>query len=121
MSIHFQSAFLGFATTSALLILEHILLYERLRPRGSDADMWRVLAKFAIGVAAILAGCAVIAWRVEDTRLFVSPLVCAAGGGVIALGYLLRWIVERIKATAYTRGRLHGLADRGDIGEDGRP
>lgn len=114
-----QIYFEGFLITTTLLILEHIALYARLKPRGDTGDTWRVLVKFVLGVLAILAGCAAIAWRAYEPNALLAPLAASMGGLVIAAGYVGRWLFDRANQSAYIRGRLHGLADQGDIHEDG--
>lgn len=105
----------GFLLTTALLTLEHIVLYKRLKKHGEVG----VLVKFGSGVLAILAGCAVIAWREYDARAILAPAATSAGGFVIMAGYVGRWMFDQAKAGAYVRGRLAGLADHADIAEDG--
>ena len=97
------------------MALEHATLYARLKPYG-DAG---VLAKFCLGVLAILAGCWVIRWWNPNADPLITPLVCSAGGLVIASAYGVRWLWGRAMGSAYMRGRLAGLADRADIAEDG--
>ena len=118
LDIYFQ----GFLVTTTLLIIEHVTLYALLKPRGNANDTWRILVKFGLGVLAILIGSAAIAWLSHEPLAFLAPTAASMGGVVIALAYGGRWIVERIRKTAYTRGRLHGLADKADIAEerDGR-
>ncbi len=110
----------GFLVTTALLAMEHLALYARLKELGDTG----VLIKFALGVLAILAGCAVIAWRDSDANAVLAPLVCSAGGLVIVAGHIGRWLFDRARETSYMRGRLAGLADKADIAEgthDGTP
>ena len=114
-SIYFQ----GFLITTALLALEHLALYTRLKPRGDSDDYWRVLIKFGLGVLAILAGCAAIAWQGDAPEAILAPIAASAGGLVIVAGYAGRWLWGRAVGSAYIRGRLAGLADKADIAEDG--
>ena len=107
----------GFLTTTAILLVEHLLLYKRLRPEpGDDDDMQdrKVLAKFVLGVLAILAGCLVI--RLEDPFAdpLLTPLACSASGLVLAAAYAVRAAIR----IAERRGWLHGLVDQADIAGD---
>jgi hypothetical protein len=113
--------FQGSLVTAILLGLEHAALYARLRPRGDAGDTWRVLLKFVLGVLAILAGCALIAYRAHAPEALFGPLAASAGGLIIVFGYIGRWTFERGWNAAETRGWLKGLADKADIaaGEDG--
>jgi hypothetical protein len=108
---------LGFLTTTALLLLEHIALYTPLRPRAyDDEDMVdrKVIAKLIIGVGAILVGCAVVRVLEPTADPFLTPLACSAGGLAIAVAYLFRAAVR----AAWARGWLTGLADKGDIADE---
>lgn len=118
----FDIYFQGFLVTTTLLIIEHMSLYALLKPRGNASDTWRILVKFGLGVLAILIGSAAIAWLSHEPLAFLAPAAASMGGLVIAAAYGGRWIVDRVKKAEYTRGRLHGLADRADIREeqDGR-
>jgi hypothetical protein len=104
----------GFLLTTALLTLEHLTLYARLKRHG-DAG---VIVKFGVGVLAILAGCAWIAWQQYDARALLAPAASSAGGLVVAAGYVGRWLWGRALGGAYTRGWLNGLADKGDLADD---
>lgn len=105
----------GFALTSAILVIEHITLYAWLETRGDARDVWRNLARLVLGVLAILAGCAWIAWQTGVIAAVLAPAVVSMAGSVVALGYAGRWLLDRIKDAAYRRGRIHGLADHADI------
>ena len=108
---------IGFLTTTALLLLEHVALYAPLRPRESDtedgADL-KVLIKFFLGVLAILAGCAAVRWQSPLSDALLTPLACSAGGLVVAAGYAIRRAVR----AAWARGWLTGLADKGDLADE---
>jgi hypothetical protein len=112
----------GFLVTTTLLAIEHAWLYRFLRPNDEDeaavADR-KVLTKFILGVLAILAGCAWIAWRSGYAIAVLSPVAASLGGAVIVAAYAWRWtwerITGRIKDAAYRRGRIHGLSDKADI------
>ena len=116
----FDIYFQGFLVTTTLLIIEHITLYALLKPRGNANDTWRILVKFGLGVLAILIGSAAIAWLSHEPLAFLAPAAASMGGLVIAAAYGGRWIVDRIKQAAYTRGRLHGLADHADVAAEDR-
>jgi hypothetical protein len=107
----------GFLTTTALLLLQHVALYAPLRPRDGDtedrADR-KVLAKFFLGVSAILVGCAVVRWQSPTADPLLTPLACSAGGLVVAAGYLIRASVR----SAWVRGWLTGLADKGELADE---
>jgi hypothetical protein len=107
----------GFLLTTALLLLQHLALYAPLRPRESDtedrADR-KVLAKFFLGVGAILAGCAAIRWQSPNADPFLTPLACSAGGLVVAAGYAIRAAIR----SAWVRGWLTGLADKGELADE---
>jgi hypothetical protein len=113
-SVYFQ----GLLVTTATLAVEHLLLYKPLGLRGNNKDRWRVLAKFVLGVSAILMGCFVIRWQDPYADPFLTPLACSCAGLVIILAYVGREIFERTIIHAKMRGYLHGLADRADIAED---
>lgn len=110
----------GFLVTSLLLIIEHLALYARLKPRGDAGDTWRVLVKFFLGTLAILIGSGAIAWQTHEPIAFLAPAACALGGVVVAVGYAGRWLYGRLLETAYRRGRLHGMADKADIAAEER-
>ncbi len=105
----------GFLVTTALLTIEHLTLYAVLKPRGTAGDAWRILAKFGLGVLAILAGCASIAWQADEPLAVLAPAATSMGGLVIMAGYAGRWVYDRATKSAYIRGRIHGLADKADI------
>lgn len=110
----------GFLVTTALLVIEHLTLYTPLRLRKDAGDGWRVLLKFILGILAILAGCARVAWQADEPLALLAPAACAMGGLVIAAGYVGRWLFARATKSAYIRGRLHGLADHADIAAEER-
>lgn len=108
---------LGFLTTTALLLLEHVALYAPLRPRESDtedATDLKVLTKFFFGVGAIIAGSAVVRVSMPDADALITPLACSAGGIAVAAAYLIRAAVR----AAWARGWLTGLADKGDLADE---
>jgi hypothetical protein len=115
-----SSYFQGFLVTAALLLTEHVLLFTHLKPRGDAGDTWRVLVKFVLGVLAILIGCAVIAWQTNEPLAVLAPAAASMGGLVVAAGYVGRWVINRVRETAYRRGRLHGIADHADIAAEER-
>lgn len=106
----------GFLVSLALLIVEHLTIYPWLRPKGD----WGVLGRFIAGVLATLGGCALIAWETGEPIAALAPIAANASGVIIILAYAGHWLWQQAKDAAYTRGRLHGLADQGDIEEDGR-
>lgn len=110
----FDSYIQGFLTTTALLIIEHAVLYARLKKYGDVG----VSIKFIIGTLAFLAGCAVIAWQEYEPSAFFAPLTASFGGAVILAGYVGRWLWRHALDSAYIRGRLAGLSDHADIAED---
>jgi hypothetical protein len=107
----------GFLLTTALLLLQHLALYAPLRPLETDtedkADR-KVLAKFFLGVAAILAGCALIRYVEPNADPLYTPLACSAGGLVVAAGYAIRAAIR----SAWVRGWLTGLADKGELADE---
>jgi hypothetical protein len=112
--------FQGFLVTSLLLVIEHLALYTRLRPRGDANDTWRILVKFGLGVLAILIGSAAIAWQAREPLAFLAPAAASAGGLVVMAGYAGRWVYDRATKSAYIRGRIHGVADKADIAAEDR-
>lgn len=108
---------IGFLTTTALLLLEHVALYAPLRPRESDtedkADR-KVLVKFVLGVGAIIAGCGVIRALEPNADPLMTPLACSAGGLAVGAAYLMRAAIR----SAWVRGWLTGLADKGDLADE---
>jgi hypothetical protein len=107
---------IGFLTTTAIILVEHILLYGPLHPREGDTEDTadrKVLAKFFLGVAAILAGCAVVRWQSPNADALLTPLACSAAGLVVAAGYVVRAAIR----SAYVRGWLTGLVDKGDLAD----
>ena len=115
MPTEYQPFLYGFLLSTALLIVEHLTLYPSLREKGDVG----VLARFVLGVLAILAGCGMIAWETGEPIAVVAPVITSASGLVVVAIYGARWLWQRAQETSYMRGRLHGLADRGDIHEDG--
>lgn len=108
---------IGFLLTTVLLLLEHVALYGPLRPREidtEDAADRKVLIKFFLGVAAILAGCAAVRATAPNADALLTPLVCSAGGLVVLGGYLIRAAVR----AAWRRGWLTGLVDKGDLADE---
>lgn len=116
MDFYFQ----GFLITSLLLIIEHLALYARLKPRGDASDTWRVLVKFFLGTLAILIGTGAIAWQTHEPIAVLAPAACALGGMVVAAGYAVRWLYGQATRSAYIRGRIHGVADKADIAAEDR-
>lgn len=108
---------IGFLATTTLLLIEHLALYAPLRPREGDtedaADR-KVLIKFLLGVAAILAGCAAVRWQSPNADALLTPLACSAGGLVVAACYAIRRAVR----SAWVRGWLTGLADKGELADE---
>ena len=47
----------GFLTTTAVLLVEHLACANRIVPTGDPLD-WRLFARYVLGVLGILAGCA---------------------------------------------------------------
>lgn len=104
----------GFLTTTAIVLIEHALLYRRLRPCAGDDDDTqdrKILAKFVIGVLAILAGCLVIRLENPYADPLLAPLASSAAGLVLVAAYAIRAAVR----TAERRGWLRGLVDHADI------
>lgn len=108
-----SSFFHGILTTAGLMTAEHLLLYTPLKAYP--------LVKFIAGTLAILAGCAVVAWERYNADIFLTPLLCAVGGGsVVALGYAGRWLYIKAVTDAEVRGWLKGLSDKGDMTDEWR-
>lgn len=103
----------GFLTTAALLLIEHAACINRLVPTGKALD-WRLFARYALGVLAILAGCLVTAWEIHSADVFLVPLVCASAGTLVVLAASGRWLYHKAIEEAELRGWLKGLADRGE-------
>jgi hypothetical protein len=107
----------GFLITTALILLEHLALYAPLRPRGSDTEDMvdrKVLTKFFLGVGAILIGCAAVRWQYPTADPLLTPLACSASGLVVLAGYLIRAAIR----SAWVRGWLTGLADKGELADE---
>jgi hypothetical protein len=107
----------GFLLTTALLLIQHLALYAPLRPMPSDTEEKadrKVLAKFFLGVGAILVGCGAVRWQDPTSDPFLTPLACSAGGLVVAGCYLIRAAIR----SAWVRGWLTGLADKGELADE---
>lgn len=112
-----QAYILGFLTATALILVEHVALYAPLRPHAGDSDDRvdrKVLAKFMLGVGAILVGCAVVRWYAPTADALLTPLTCSASGLAVGAAYLLRAAIR----SAWMRGWLTGLADKGELADE---
>jgi hypothetical protein len=107
----------GFLATTAALLIEHLLFYRRLRPiptDDDDAQDRKVLAKFFLGVLAILLGCLVIRLENPFADPLLAPLASSTSGLVLVAAYAVRAAIR----TAERRGWLRGLVDQADIAGD---
>ena len=101
----------GFLTTTAILLVEHLACANRIVPTGDPLD-WRLFARYVLGVLGILAGCAATRTLNPTADPLATPLLCSAAGGWIVAIAGWRRLYRAALAEAETRGWLKGLADK---------